>query len=445
MKKVTKSVLLSSFCACSLMAQVTVTNLAVAQRPGTKLVDITYDLTSTESSYLFVSLTVSNDTEAISVANLIGDFGAVEVGVEKSIVWDMATDWNGQVDMLSFSVRVSTPPCPVSKTGQTISFRAGDGGDLQSGVEWPNPRFNDHGDGRVKDNLTGLEWAKDPHSLPGSSSVENWYSAVDFCKDLVHAGRSDWRLPSRKELMSLTDYGQHSPALPSGHPFFGVQSRYYWSGTTADEDDLDVVSEEDAWILDMDSGVTVCGAKSFVGYGPEFYYFYVWPVRGGQLPESPSPVPKTGQTVSYRTGDDGDLETGVAWPKPRFNDLGDGTVKDNLTGLEWVKAPHSLSDNSETIVWNGAIDFCETLVYADHSDWRLPSVKELESLVHSGTYNPALPIGHSFDGVQDSYYWSSTSRASNIDFAWLVGMRNGFVRYYDKVNDYYIWPVRGGK
>jgi len=46
----------------------------------------------------------------------------------------------------------------------------------------------------------------------------------------------------------------------------------------------------------------------------------------------PAPVPKTGQTTSYASGDDGDLELGTAWPSPRFTDHGNGTVTDNLTG-----------------------------------------------------------------------------------------------------------------
>ena len=49
------------------------------------------------------------------------------------------------------------------------------------------------------------------------------------------------------------------------------------------------------------------------------------------------PVEKTGQTTSYATGDDGDLEKGLAWPNPRFTDNEDGTVTDNLTGLIWLK------------------------------------------------------------------------------------------------------------
>ena len=48
-------------------------------------------------------------------------------------------------------------------------------------------------------------------------------------------------------------------------------------------------------------------------------------------------VPKTGQTTSSATGDDGDLEKGVTWPSPRFTNNSNGTVTDNLTGLIWLR------------------------------------------------------------------------------------------------------------
>ena len=46
----------------------------------------------------------------------------------------------------------------VPATGQTDSVAAGDDGDLQKGVPWPDPRFTDNGDGTVTDHLTGLIW-----------------------------------------------------------------------------------------------------------------------------------------------------------------------------------------------------------------------------------------------------------------------------------------------
>ena len=162
----------------------------------------------------------------------------------------------------------------------------------------------------------------------------------------------------------------------------------------------------------------------------------------------PTRVAKTGQAHSYATGDDGDWQKGVEWPNPRFTDNGDGTVTDNLTGLIWLKDANS----GGYIIWADALAFCNSLAddgttLTDGSvagDWRLPNVKELESLIDFGNY-PALPTGHPFGNVQRSYYWSSTACIFDPAHAWLVNLFDG-LRFYDvKTKDqYHVWPVRGG-
>ena len=157
-------------------------------------------------------------------------------------------------------------------------------------------------------------------------------------------------------------------------------------------------------------------------------------------------LPKTGQTTSFRPGDDGDLEKGMAPPSPRFTDLVNGTVTDNLTGLMWVKAPLSLSGNSGTMPWNSAIDFCNGLTHSGHSDWRLPNVRELQSLLDYGRIFPALPAGHPFTDVRTDYDWStSTSAGSILTVAWYVELNVGSVYYDSKTNACYVWPVRAGQ
>ena len=89
-------------------------------------------------------------------------------------------------------------------------------------------------------------------------------------------------------------------------------------------------------------------------------------------------VEKTGQTTSYATGDDGDLETGVVWPSPRFTDNSDGTVTDNLTGLIWLQDADA-GDGTET--WANALSICNSLATGQQGlsdgssagDWRLPT------------------------------------------------------------------------
>jgi hypothetical protein len=163
----------------------------------------------------------------------------------------------------------------------------------------------------------------------------------------------------------------------------------------------------------------------------------------------PTRVEKTGQKTSYATGDDGDYEMGVASPNPRFTDNGDGTVTDNLTGLIWLKNADCFGQRA----WSDALSDCNGLASgsceltdgSSAGDWRLPNVKELQSLIDFGEYNPALPSGHPFNGVQSSIYWSSTSYSGNTDLAWYVYMSDGVVSGLNKANfSYYVWPVRGG-
>jgi hypothetical protein len=179
-------------------------------------------------------------------------------------------------------------------------------------------------------------------------------------------------------------------------------------------------------------------------------------VIASQLPEGyDTGLPKTGQTTSYATGDDGDLENGVAWPSPRFTDNGNGTVIDNLTGLVWLKNANCFGART----WNQALSDCNGLASgacgltdaSNAGDWRLPNVRELQSLVHYGYYGPAVPntagTGQSTDGdpftnVQSFSYWSSTSLANPSEYTWQVYIGNGGVYNNVKTNSYYVWPVR---
>ncbi len=123
-------------------------------------------------------------------------------------------------------------------------------------------------------------------------------------------------------------------------------------------------------------------------------------------------VPQTGQTQCWDstwnlttcdgTGEDGDYQAGVEWPTPRFTDRGNGTVRDNLTGLIWLKDTVCSYQFGGT--WWEALTFANTLAsgrcgLTDGSvagDWRLPNIKELQSVVDFSQENPALPADHPF-------------------------------------------------
>lgn len=171
-------------------------------------------------------------------------------------------------------------------------------------------------------------------------------------------------------------------------------------------------------------------------------------------------LPKTGQTTCYdesgnvidcaETGQDGDIQAGVDWPEPRFEDNGDGTITDHLTGLIWLKNAYC----GGTMTWNNALTWCHNLAsgscgLTDGSvagDWRPPNIVELESLVNTEKSNTATWLNaQGFSNVHWSWYWSSTTRANETNRACYVRMDIGYVNSAPKSCDYYVWPVRAGQ
>jgi hypothetical protein len=174
----------------------------------------------------------------------------------------------------------------------------------------------------------------------------------------------------------------------------------------------------------------------------------------------PAPVARTGQTKCYAdnmteiscsgTFRDGDFQMGVPWPDPRFTDNGDGTVTDKLTGLMWAKDANL--DNG-TMTWNDAIDYAYNLSLGSegcggpsYTDWRLPNIKELLSMIDYGNFKPALTSGHSFSNVNvTNYYWTSTTAETTTvnDYAFRVSLVEGIVGSNGKNAVNWVWPVRG--
>ena len=168
-------------------------------------------------------------------------------------------------------------------------------------------------------------------------------------------------------------------------------------------------------------------------------------------------VPQTGQTTSFVAGDDGELQEGVLFPSPRFTDEGDGTVRDNLTGLIWLKNALCFSGRA----WALAVSTANGLTsgqcaLADGSvagDWRLPNVRELHTLIDFGFFGPALSDaagttqwtdGDVFLNVRSSEYWSSTTYAgSPDDSAWSVDLGSGNATVHPKADGGLVWAVRG--
>lgn len=151
-----------------------------------------------------------------------------------------------------------------------------------------------------------------------------------------------------------------------------------------------------------------------------------------------------------------------AWAS--FTDNGDGTITDTITGLMWDKCsigqtwdnaspPGTCTGTAGSFDWTSAL-VQATVVngavggYRGHTDWRLPNVNELESLVKLNAINPAIDetaFPATPTGWDPSYYWSSTSLTTFPDAAWIVVFFHGATFPYYKTNTYRVRLVRSGQ
>ena len=248
------------------------------------------------------------------------------------------------------------------------------------------PSYTDNGDGTITDNVTGLIWTQDlsNYSMP-------WSAASSYCESLTTGGYTDWRLPTVKELWSIRDFSQGWPWVDTDYFYLvgdGSDQRQHHSWTSnpylvESEYQNEQVIGDPAWIVnDWTGHIKAMSGNRFVRA-----------VRGN---------------TTYGIND--------------FVDNGDGTVTDKATGLMW-----SQDDNGEALYWEDALAYAENATIAGYDDWRLPNIKELQSIAdYSGAF-PAMDtsvfnLTEVTNIVYDSetgdeigtqvnypFYWSSTS------------------------------------
>ena len=303
---------------------------------------------------------------------------------------------NGTASSYPDTVTVTAvSPRPVPDTGQTTLYAAGDDSTYLSSA----PSYTDNGDGTITDRVTGLMWQKclsgqsGALCSTGTATTYNWFQAngtananfnpggvVNICGDLTVGGYSDWRLPTDFELMSIADYGgAFGSAINT--TYFSPTPVYAsnWSSNSA------VGLDTYAWYMDYLVGS--------VSYGGEAAGNYVRCIRGEQS-------------------------------APVLADNGNGTITDNVTGLMWQQQDDGLKKT-----WLQALTYCGSLSLGGHSDWRLPNVKELSSIIDYTRGGPAINTSY-FPGTPQSpstYYWSSTTDYGSTANAWCADFYSGSV------------------
>ncbi len=248
--------------------------------------------------------------------------------------------------------------------------------------------YRNNGDGTVTDLNTGLMWQKKPDFVKRTMA-----EAEAYAKSLTLAGYVDWRLPTIKELFSIADFRGN---IRTKTPY--INTNYF---------DFEYPNIAEGWrIIDAQYrssnryvGTTMRGDRSAFGFNFADGRIKSYPIAGRGAGR------QYVRCVRGRTYGEND-----------FVDNDNDTITDRATGLMWMKA-----DSRRTMNWKESLKYAEDLKYAGYDDWRLPNVKELQSIVD---YSRA-PDAHSAKArsaaiepifeltTEESWFWTSTTHIEN--------------------------------
>ena len=271
--------------------------------------------------------------------------------------------------------------------------------------------YKDNGDGTVTDLNTGLMWQSDP------GEKMTFRQAVAGASKCRLAGYKDWRLPTIKELYSLilfsgTDPDPMSRDSARQKPF--IDRKYFKFQYGKPERGERVIDSQFATSTKYVS-TTMRGDETMFGVN-----FADGRIKGYGM-RSPRGGGEKKFYVLYVRGN-------TSYGKNDFKDNGNGTVTDKATGLMWMTVDSGKlkagKNKDGKLNWQEALDWAQNLEYAGYSDWRLPNVKELQSIVDY-TRSPATTNSAAIDPVFQTtsfiaesgkkdypFYWSGTTHAS---------------------------------
>ncbi|MFN8308822.1 MAG: DUF1566 domain-containing protein [Chitinophagales bacterium] len=278
-------------------------------------------------------------------------------------------------------------------TGQQLSYTNTFGEDADFSIHLPVYKVN--GDGTVTDTVTGLMWQQT------DGGEMRWEEAITFCDTLTLGNYTNWRLPDCHELFSILNEDALNPAIDTNY-FQRTSAEYWWSSEVQANDSSKI------WVTNAGGGVGNHPKNETLSAGGT-KRFHVRAVRDQSAPTALN---------------------------NQFTNHVDGTVIDSLTGLIWQSIPAADSLN-----WEDALHYADTLQLGNFQDWRLPNIKELQSLNDESRINPSLNTSY-FPLSTSVKYWSSTSLRNQPNRAWFLDTHFGITSYADKNSKQMVLCVR---
>lgn len=279
-------------------------------------------------------------------------------------------------------------------TGLNTSYTSTYGEDNDYQIN--TPFFLINGDGTVTDTITGLMWQQNDG---GEMTIEQ---AVTYCDTLTLGGYTDWRLPNAHESFSILNLQFVNPALnPS---IFQITNAEYW--WTSDKQWNDTTK---IWVTNAGGGIGNHQKSETISAGGT-KRFHARAVR--------QPM----NTERYAS---------------RFLQHPDGTITDQVTGLIWSSLIYS-----DSLTWENALIYADSNTLGGNTDWRIPNIKELQSLSSVTFGNPSIDRS-TFTNMVTGKFWSSTTLPNQTSKAWYLDTQFGITTYQFKTNRLLVLMVRG--
>lgn len=256
------------------------------------------------------------------------------------------------------------------------------------------PFFINHGNGTATDTVTGLMWQTGDG---GEMSVEK---ATIYCDTLTLGGFKDWRLPNIHEGYSILNHQNNNPALDAT-VFAKTGAEYWWSADKQMNDATRI------WVTNAGGGA------------------------GNHLKTE---TVSAGGTKKFHVRAVRDIKTPLS--VEHFSIASPTTVIDNLTGLMWRR-----QFAADTMTWEAALTYADTSTHGGFTDWRLPNVKEIQSIADVSRINPCLNASY-FTANPAMKCWASTSLPNKTGSAWYLDTRFGITTYDVKTRRNYVYLVR---
>lgn len=297
---------------------------------------------------------------------------------------------------MSFAQGINKTMLRLPDTGETMSYTSTFGEDNDYTIN--SPFFILNGNGTVTDTITRLMWQQ---TDGGEMTIEN---AIVYCDTLALGGYIDWRLPNAHESFSILNHQHSNPALDN-LVFTTTLAEYWWTSVRQANDSNKV------WVTNSGGGIGNHPKIETISAGG-IKRFHTRAVRDIT---SPSVIPN------------------------HFTNNGDGTVTDNITNLIWQQIP-----NVDTLTWEQSLLYADSLSLIGFNDWRLPNIKELQSINDESLINPSLNANF-FTGITAKKYWSSTTLPNQTPKAWYLDTQFGITTYDLKTLQHNLICVRGNQ